>query len=89
MEEHGDPVVQNGLSLCKIHHAAFDHNIIGINPDYQVLVRQDILEEIDGPMLKYGLQSLNKSKLILPTHRKDWPDRERLEKRFDTFLKAG
>ncbi len=88
-EEHGDPIVQNGLSLCKIHHAAFDHNIIGINPDFEVLVRQDILEEIDGPMLKYGLQSLNKSKLILPSHRKDWPDRERLEQRFATFIKAS
>jgi putative restriction endonuclease len=88
-EEHGDPVVQNGLSLCKIHHAAFDHNIIGVNPDFEVLVRQDVLEEIDGPMLKYGLQSLNKSKLILPSHRRDWPDRERLEKRFASFIKAG
>lgn len=87
-DDLGDPVIQNGLSLCKIHHAAFDHNIIGINPDYQVLVRQDILEEIDGPMLKFGLQSLNKSRLILPSHRRDWPDRERLEKRFASFLKA-
>lgn len=87
-EDHGDPIVQNGLSLCKIHHAAFDNNIIGINPDYQVLVRQDILEEIDGPMLKYGLQSLNKSKLILPSRSRDWPDKERLEIRFNTFLKA-
>ena len=89
LEEHGDPVVQNGLSLCKIHHAAFDHNIIGINPDYQVIVRQDILDEIDGPMLKYGLQSLNNNTLILPTHKRNWPDRERLEKRYDSFLKAG
>ena len=88
LEEHGDPIVQNGLSLCKIHHAAFDHNIIGINPDFEVLVRQDVLEEIDGPMLKYGLQSINKNKLILPSHRRDWPDRERLEKRFASFIKA-
>lgn len=88
-EEHGDPIVQNGLSLCKIHHAAFDHNIIGINPDYQVIVRQDVLEEIDGPMLKYGLQELNNNRLILPTHKSEWPDRERLERRYDSFLKAG
>jgi putative restriction endonuclease len=87
-EEHGDPIVQNGLSLCKIHHAAFDHNIIGINPDYQVVVRQDILEEVDGPMLKYGLQSLNNNRLILPGHRHDWPDRERLEQRYSEFLRA-
>lgn len=87
-EEHGEPIVQNGLSLCKIHHAAFDHNIIGITPDYDIVVRQDILEEVDGPMLKYGLQSLNNSRLILPGHRHDWPDRERLEQRYESFLKA-
>lgn len=87
-EGEGDPIVQNGLSLCKIHHAAFDKNIIGINPDYHVQVRNDILEETDGPMLKYGLQALDKQKIILPNHRKDYPDRDRLEQRFERFLKV-
>ena len=81
-EEAGLPIVQNGLSLCKIHHAAFDKNIIGISPDYEIHVRQDVLEEIDGPMLKHGIQSLNKRKIILPKNRKDWPDKERLDFRF-------
>ena len=27
--ERGEPVVPNGLALCKIHHAAFDSNILG------------------------------------------------------------
>jgi len=84
-EDNGEPVIENGLSLCKIHHSAFDQNIIGINPDFHVKVRQDILEEIDGPMLKYGLQSLNNSRLILPRNHKDWPDRQRLEERFEKF----
>lgn len=88
-ENNGEPVIQNGLSLCKIHHSAFDQNIIGINPDYKVKVRDDILEEIDGPMLKYGLQSLDNSKLILPRNIKDYPDRDRLDFRFNQFLKAG
>jgi putative restriction endonuclease len=87
--ETGDPVIQNGLSLCKIHHAAFDKNIIGINPDYQIKVRQDILEETDGPMLKYGIQFLENNKLILPRHKEHWPDRERLNRRFIEFTKAG
>ena len=38
----------NVLSLCKIHHAAYDKNILGISPDYQVKVRIDILDEVDG-----------------------------------------
>jgi putative restriction endonuclease len=88
-DETGDPVIQNGLSLCKIHHAAFDKNIIGINPDYQIKVRQDILEETDGPMLKYGIQFLENNKLNLPRNRVNWPDRERLFRRFVDFTKAG
>lgn len=88
-EEFGDPIVPNGLSLCKIHHAAFDKNIIGITPDYQVSIRTDVLEETDGPMLRFGLQELNMQKLILPSRKKDWPDRERLEIRYTQFKKVG
>jgi len=29
-QPHGEPVVPNGLSLCKIHHAAFDSKLVGI-----------------------------------------------------------
>jgi putative restriction endonuclease len=87
-EDNGDPIIQNGLSLCKIHHSAFDQNIIGITPQFNVIVRDDVLEEIDGPMLKHGLQSLNNSNLQLPSHKSDWPDRLRLEQRFEDFRKA-
>jgi len=88
-EEGGEPVVPNGLSLCKIHHSAFDQNIIGLNPDYKIVVREDILEEIDGPMLKYGIQRMHGQEIILPSRRKDWPDRERIELRYQTFKEAG
>ncbi len=37
-EEKGDPIVPNGLSLCKIHHAAFDRYIIGITPNYEIKI---------------------------------------------------
>jgi putative restriction endonuclease len=87
-EDSGDPVIQNGLALCKIHHAAFDKNIIGINPDYIVKVREDILSETDGPMLKYGIQFLNNNRLLLPSKKNNWPEQERLKMRFDLFLKA-
>jgi putative restriction endonuclease len=87
-EDLGDPIVPNGLSLCKIHHAAFDNNIIGVTPDYKLHVREDVLYEIDGPMLKYGLQSMDGNKLILPYHKRDYPDPERLESRYEQFRKA-
>jgi putative restriction endonuclease len=88
-EPEGNPIVPNGLTLCKIHHKAFDVNIIGISPNYNIHIREDILHEIDGPMLKHGIQELNNRKIILPTSRKDYPDRERLDWRFEKFLKVG
>ncbi|HPI31166.1 MAG TPA: HNH endonuclease [Bacteroidales bacterium] len=87
-ELSGFPIVQNGLSLCKIHHAAFDSNIIGISPDYIVHVREDILYEEDGPMLKYGIQFMDKAKIILPRNSSEWPDKTRLDERFEIFNKA-
>ena len=87
-DEKGDPIVSNGLSMCKIHHAVFDKNILGITPDYIIKVRDDVLNEKDGDMLKYGLQSLEKHKIILPYRHADWPDRDRLAIRYEHFLKA-
>jgi putative restriction endonuclease len=87
-EERGEPIVSNGLTLCKIHHAAYDSNILGISADYEVEVRNDILEEIDGPMLKYGIQDLHKQKIILPKNQMQWPDKQNLDIRFQKFQGA-
>ena len=84
-EEKGEPIITNGISLCKIHHAAFDTNIIGITPTYLINVRKDILEEEDGPMLKHGLQGLHNSKIILPSKKIHWPDRDLLNERWREF----
>ena len=54
-EEISRPTVDNGMALCKLHHAAFDSFILGVTPDYTIIVREDILEEIDGPILKLSL----------------------------------
>lgn len=78
-EPLGDPVVQNGLALCKIHHEAYDSQFIGIDPDYTVHVREDVLRMQDGPMLSHGIQNVHQQKIILPHYRHDRPDPERLE----------
>jgi putative restriction endonuclease len=78
-------VVSNGLSLCKIHHAAYDANILGIRPDRVVEIRSDILREVDGPMLRYGLQELHGSGLIVPRRSEDRPNQAFLAERYETF----
>jgi len=75
--------------LCNIHHAAFDKNILGIRPNYSVLIRSDILKEEDGPMLKHGLQGMHGQKIILPGRANQYPDKELLEMRYEKFRKAG
>ncbi len=84
---HGQPVVPNGLSLCKIHHAAFDNSILGIRPDLTLHVRQDVLEEVDGWMLKGGIQAVHNTPLaIVPATRAARPSKSRLEERYAAFL---
>lgn len=84
----GEPVVSNGLGLCKIHHSAFDTNILGIDPNAIVHIRNDILEEVDGPMLKYGLQAVHGTTLVLPQVAESRPNKEFLAERFAEFRAA-
>jgi putative restriction endonuclease len=84
-EKDGLPVVNNGMALCKLHHAAFDQSIIGIRPDYIVEVRKDIRDETDGPMLKHGLQGLHNQRIFLPKSIKLQPAQKLLERRWERF----
>lgn len=83
-ERLGQPVVTNGIPLSKIHHAAFDAHLIGIDPDYRVHVSERLLGQNDGPMLE-ALKRLHNGTLHLPGRTCDRPDRERLAVRFEQF----
>lgn len=90
-EEKGIASVVNGLAMCKIHHAAFDGHFLGIRSDYVVEIRHDLPKEVDGPMLRHGLQELHVQRLMTippPPHRRDWPDREMLKMTHEEFKKV-
>lgn len=85
-DEDSSTSVRNGLALCKIHHAAYDSNIMGISPDLTVGIRPDILDEVDGPMLRHGLQELDGSPLrVVPRSRQERPDPALLDVRWTQF----
>ncbi len=88
-DERGLPTVNNGLALCKIHHAAYDQNMLGVTPDGEVRIALDLLEEIDGPMLKHGLQAMHGHRITLPRRRTDRPDRQLLAWRYEQFHSAS
>lgn len=85
----GDPIIPNGLALCKLHHSAFDANIIGIRPNLTVAVRADVLSESDGPMLLHGLQEAHNGRISTPRSPHLQPGRDRLEERYEEFLHAS
>lgn len=85
----GTPVVPNGLALCKLHHTAYDRNILGVRPDLVVEVQQRIRDEIDGPMLRHGLQEMAGVRLTIPRSRDAQPDHARLDERYAEFRLAG
>ena len=88
-DPEGEPRVSNGISLCKLHHAAFDRNLFGIRSDFTITVPNHILEESDGPMLKHGLQEIHESKIVLPRNVDLQPDPEALTRRFEEFEQAN
>lgn len=82
-------MVSNALAMCKIHHAAYDQNFLGIRPDYVIEIHHRLLDEIDGPMLLHGLQDHHGVALRqIPRVRAERPSPERLEIRYAEFRAA-
>lgn len=79
---------QNGLCLNVLFHKAYDENLIGISPDYEVFVSEEFLgerqKEVDSLSKEYFM-SLNNRKLILP--KRFLPDRDLLAIHFDSYKK--
>jgi len=85
----GSASVRNGLALCAIHHLAYDRMVLGIDGSGVVHIAGRLLEEVDGPMLREGLQGFHGRGIELPRRRDDRPDPERLQTRFDAFREAA
>ena len=79
----------NGLPLSKIHHAAFDANLIGIAPDYKIHISEALLSINDGPMFEFGVKALAGRSIRPPLRAADNPDRDRLAQRFEAFRRAN
>ena len=85
----GQPVLANGIALSKIHHAAFDNHLIGIDPDGRVHVCERLLMLHDGPLLEQSLKAIAGTTMRLPRRREHHPDRDRLAVRFEQFKRVA
>jgi putative restriction endonuclease len=88
-DPEGEPVVSNGLALCRLHHTAFDRFFIGVRPDYVIEVRRDLLEEEDGPTLKHAIQGLHGHRISVPRREELKPAADLLLQRYELFRETN
>lgn len=86
-EKTGYASINNGIALSRIHHKAYDCNLLGIDPDYKIHISDHLLNLSDGPLLDYGLKEFHKKILKLPENSRHFPDKGRLEDRFSALVK--
>lgn len=71
-----DDDVRNGISLCKLHHWAFDTGLICLSEHYDIIVSHLVKEE--GP-IEWKLSKLADKPILLPKHDLYYPAPEALE----------
>lgn len=81
----GEPVVPNGVALCRLHHGAFDAQLLGIRPDFQIVIADQLLAMTDGPTLRHGLQGFHEKAMRLPRNDANRPGQVYLAARWDEF----
>jgi putative restriction endonuclease len=88
-EQLGQPDIRNGICMSKVHHAAYDAGLIGIDPDLKIHVSDSLLALHDGPMLEQALKALSGKTLRVPDDPLAAPDRDRLALRFKQYRMAA
>jgi putative restriction endonuclease len=85
----GQPVIANGIALSKMHHAAFDNHLMGIDPDGRVHVSERLLMLHDGPLLEQSPKAIAGTTMRLPRSHEHHPDRDRLATRLEQFERVA
>ncbi len=77
--------VRNGVALSRLHHKAYDANLIGIDPDYKIHVSQRIFVENGGPLLNKGILEFDGRKIEIPGDIDCQPNKDYLARRFEEY----
>ena len=84
----GSQSFETGGRPCQIHHAAFEANLIGIDPNYRLHISDRLPKTEDGPLLD-SLKRLEGKMIHLSSRHVDLPDRDRIAVRFESFNAAA
>lgn len=87
-EESGAPEVSNGLALCRVHHTAYDRNLIGIDANHCIHVAERA-RKLETDSHRTGLLAFDAESLThVPRSKRLRPDGDRLSEHFRRFLEA-
>ncbi|ALG66632.1 HNH endonuclease [Beggiatoa leptomitoformis] len=67
---------KNGIALCKLHHTAFDRNLISFNERYEIEVSDSEVSRLTATNLVGGLKEFKqhlRTAIILPNDQCDYP----------------
>lgn len=81
--------VQNGIALSPLHHAAFDANLLGIDPDYVIRAGSRLKSYSDGPLLEHELKELDGVRMYIPMSTQAQPSRDLLAIRYKAFREVN
>lgn len=84
----GEASVRNGLALSRLHHVAFERNLLGIDADLKIHIAGSLKRTKDGPLLKHGLLDWDGQLLRAPVFEGHRPSREFLAERFAEFQRT-
>lgn len=86
VDENNRTNPQNGLCLNVLFHKAYDENLLGISPDYEIFISDQFFGEkiglVDKGTVDY-IRGFHQKKIILP--RRFYPDRDMLAKHYEDF----
>lgn len=80
--ESTDEVI-NGVALCKLHHFAYDANLVSFNEHYRIEISQARIQELTASNKTGGLpgfQSAMRNSLLLPANPRQHPDTNYIKK---------
>lgn len=73
---------KNGIALCKLHHQAYDRNLISFDHNYKIEISDTELTRLSEANLVGGLKEFKqhlRTAILLPNDRRDYPPPEYIQ----------
>ncbi|MGB7984366.1 MAG: HNH endonuclease [Terracidiphilus sp.] len=73
---------KNGIAFCKLHHAAFDRNLLSFDARYKIEISESEIARLTSSNLSGGLIVFKKNlrtAIILPNDKRDYPPSQYIE----------